>query len=64
MVLFDLINKCISKTHIPPYGTPEKSTWCHVQGHNFTVPEDIARKISKDLPGILAMPPVKFHADQ
>jgi len=35
--------------------------WCHVQGKNFAVPEDIAAKISEDLPMILATPHAKFQ---
>jgi len=47
-----------------PFLIPKNLTWCHVQGHNFAVPGDIALEISKDLPGILMTPPAKFHADQ
>ena len=39
---------------------PEKLTWCHVHGHNFAVPEDIATKILQDLRWILATPPDNF----
>jgi len=46
---------------LPP---PQKSTWCHVQGHNFAISGGIAPKISKDMPGILAMPRAKLHADR
>jgi len=36
---------------IPPYGAPKKSTWCHVQGHNFAVPGGIAAKFQKTFLG-------------
>jgi len=47
-----------------PFFDPEKSTWCYVQGLNVAIPGGITLKISKELPGILAMPRAKFHADR
>ena len=45
------MNKCVRKMQ-------EK------KGHNFTIPGDIAPKISKYMPGILAMPHAIFYAIQ
>jgi len=31
-----------------PFLDPKKLTWCHIQGHNFTVSGDIAPKFQKN----------------
>jgi len=44
--------------HIPLYGGLKEK-----KGHNFAIHGDIAPKISKDLPEILAMPCAKCHTN-
>jgi len=57
------IPPCVNKMHMPPYGTP--NSWLCVMLRATVSPScDIAPKISKDLPGILAMLRAKFHTDQ